>query len=168
MTEPALRLVRADAAALDAALAGPAEVQRVLGRTVADGWCGFPRALEATRDAAVADPAGVVWGARLYVLEDPATLVGWGGFKSAPRDGTVEIGYEIAPGLRDRGLATAGVRMLLDEAWACADVTSVIALTLPEPGPSVRVLEKTGFTRDGEALDEDVGATWRHRLQRPS
>ena len=34
------------------------------------------------------------------------SLIGLGGFKGAPDHGQVEIGYEIAPGYRLRGLAT--------------------------------------------------------------
>lgn len=30
-------------------------------------------------------------------LDEPRTLVGWGGFKGAPRDGVVELGYAVAP-----------------------------------------------------------------------
>ena len=127
----------------------------------------FPAALERVRDALAGDPHSARWGPRLFVVDEPRMLVGWGGFKGPPGDdGAVEIGYAVAPGWEGRGVATAAVRQLLREAWAAPDVGRVLAHTLPGPGASVRVLEKTGFARDGENLDGDVGVVWRFRLDR--
>lgn len=92
--------------------------------------------------------------------------MGWGGFKGPPRDGDVELGYEVAAAWRGRGIATAAVRELLREAFAASEVQAVLAHTLAEPGPSVRVLEKTGFLREGEVADDHVGRAWRLRLGR--
>lgn len=108
------------------------------------------------------------WGTRLFVVDDAApVLVGCGGFKGAPRDGAVELGYAVAPPWRERGVASTAVRAMLAEAWADTEVQAVIAHTLAEPDASVRVLEKAGFARDGEIEDPDVGAAWRRRLARP-
>jgi RimJ/RimL family protein N-acetyltransferase len=153
---------------LDAALGEGSELRQALECDVAEGWNGFPEALRRTRDALVADPESAHWGARLFVLEQPRTLVGWGGFKGPPRDGTVELGYEIAPGWRGRGLATAAARELLSTAFAAADVRAVIAHTLAEPSPSGRVLEKAGFAYEREVADDQVGTAWRYRLERGS
>ncbi len=66
------------------------------------------------------------------------------------------------PAWQGRGLATAAVRELLREAFAAPDVERVTARTLAEPGPSVRVLEKSGFaTSDGDVADREVGTAWR-------
>ena len=73
---------------------------------------------------------------------------------------------EIAPGWRGRGLATAAVRELLREAFGVPEVRTVIAHTEAGPGPSVRVLEKAGFVREGEVPDDEVGTAWRYRLER--
>jgi RimJ/RimL family protein N-acetyltransferase len=94
--------------------------------------------------------------------------VGWGGFKGPPAGGVVELGYEIVPAHRRRGLATAAVREMLRAAFAAPEVKAVIAHTLAEPGPSCRVLEKTGFARDCEVADDQVGTAWRWRLERPA
>jgi RimJ/RimL family protein N-acetyltransferase len=133
---------------------------------VAEGWEVFPQALRRIRDAVEADPDSTRWGTRLFVLDTPSTLVGWGGFKGAPRDGVIELGYAIAPSWEGRGLATAAVRELLREAFDAAEVQTVLAHTLARPGPSVRVLQKTGFVYDGEVADDDAGTTWRFRLDR--
>ena len=103
-----------------------------------------------------------------YVLEgDPQALVGWGGFKGAPADGLVEVGYEIAESRRGQGLATAATEAMVAEAFRDENITAVIAHTLPERNASVRVLEKAGFAHDGEA-EEGGTPVWRHRRDRPT
>jgi RimJ/RimL family protein N-acetyltransferase len=160
-----VRLVRADLALLDAALAGDDALAEALGHDVVAGWVTFTAALPPTRAALAANPGGSAWGARLFVAGDPPELVGWGGFKGPPRQGVVEVGYEIAEPRRGRGLATAATRAMLAEAFADERVTTVIAHTLPERNASNRVLEKAGFRLDGEA-QEDGEVVWRFSLTR--
>jgi ribosomal-protein-alanine N-acetyltransferase len=162
-----IRLIRAELHLLDAALAGDDALARALGHRVVPGWATFASALEPTRDALAADPGGSAWRARFFVAGDPPELVGWGGFKGPPRDGVVELGYEIAEARRERGLATAATRAMLGEAFADRRVTTVIAHTLPERNASTRVLEKAGFRCDGE--DRENGElVWRFSLARPA
>ena len=167
MSNRRIRVVTPDLELLDAALRGRAALQSALGCEVAEGWDVFPEALRSTREAVAADPDRTRWGTRLFLLDRPRTLVGWGGFKGPPIDGLVELGYAIAPRWEGRGLATAAVHELMREAFVAPEVQTVIAHTLPEPNASVRVLEKTGFRRDGEMPDDDVGTAWRFRLDRP-
>ena len=161
-----VHLVRPDQAALEAALRGSAELEQALGCAVADGWAVFAGALEHARDLLAADPASVRWGPRLFVVDEPRTLVGWGGFKGPPRAGVVELGYAVAPAWEGRGVATAATLELLREAFEAPEVQAVIAHTLAAPGASVRVLEKTWFVRAGEHRDGRVGDVWRFRLGR--
>ena len=127
----------------------------------------FPAPFRRMRDACAADPGTVRWGPRLFVVEMPRTVVGWGGFKGPPDDaGAVEIGYSVAPSWEGRGVATAAVGKLLCEAWAAPDVERVLAHTLAAHNASARVLEKAGFARDGENLDGDAGLGWRFRIDR--
>ena len=160
-----IRLVPATLTLLDAALAGTDALALALGHDVVPGWASFPDALRATRDAAVASTAPPSWGARFFVVEEPPQLIGWGGFKGPPRDGTVEIGYEIAPGWRGRGAATAPARAMVAEAFADEHVTAVIAHTLPEPNASNHVPEKVGFRYDGPHHDQGE-RVWRYRVTR--
>lgn len=129
------------------------------------GWVSFTEALPATRDAVAADPGRVEWGSRFFVAGDSPELVGWGGFKGPPEGGVVELGYEIAEARQGRGLATAATRAMLEEAFGDDRVAAVIAHTLPERNASNRVLEKAGFSFDGEAK-EDGETVWRFRLAR--
>ena len=160
-----IRLVRADAFLLDAALQGDEVLKRALGVEVVPGWVSFTEALPPTRDAVAADPGRAEWGSRFFVAGDPPELVGWGGFKGPPEDGVVELGYEIAVARQGRGLATAATCAMREEAFADNRVTAVIAHTLPERNASNRVLEKAGFSFDGEA-EEDGERVWRFRLAR--
>lgn len=160
-----VRLVRAELALMDAALAGDDVLARALGHEVVAGWATFTDALRPTRDAVAAEPHGAVWGPRLFVVGDPPELVGWGGFKGPPNDGVVELGYEIAESRRGCGLATAATRAMLAEAFADERVTSVIAHTLGERNASNHILEKVGFRYDGQARQNDE-VVWRFALAR--
>jgi RimJ/RimL family protein N-acetyltransferase len=160
-----IRLVRADVRLLDAAIAGDDPLAAALGHAVVPGWATFPEALRRTRHALAADDTP--WGPRLFVAGEPPELVGWGGFKGPPRDGVVELGYEIAESRRKRGLATAAARAMVAEAFADDGVTTLIAHTLPEPNASTRVLERVGFRFDAEARERDT-PVWRFALSRPT
>lgn len=159
-------LVRAELHLMDAALAGDEVLAQALGHEVVPGWATFTEALGPTRDAVAADPSGSAWGTRFFVAGDPPELVGWGGFKGPPRDGVVELGYEIAESRWGRGLATAATRAMLAEAFEHEEVALVIAHTLPEWNASNRVLEKAGFVYDGEAR-EGGEVVWRFSHPRP-
>jgi [ribosomal protein S5]-alanine N-acetyltransferase len=161
-----IRLVRADLELLDAALAGDDSLARALGHDVVAGWVTFTEALEPTREALALDSCGAGWGARFFVTDDPRHLVGWGGFKGAPRDGVVEIGYEIAKARQGQGLATAAIRAMVAQAFADERVLAVIAHTLAHRNASNRVLEKVGFEYDGDA-EEGGEKVWRYSLSRP-
>jgi RimJ/RimL family protein N-acetyltransferase len=161
-----LVLIRADVGLMDAAIEGDDALAQVLGHAVVPGWVTFTESLPHVRDALAANPDGARWGTRFFVEGDPPELVGWGGFKGPPAEGVVELGYEVAESRRGQGLATAATLAMLDEAFADDTVTAVIAHTLPEHNASTRVLEKAGFSHDGDA--EDGGTpVWRHRRDRP-
>jgi [ribosomal protein S5]-alanine N-acetyltransferase len=161
-----VQLVRGELGLMDAALAGDEALAEALGHGVVAGWATFTEALRPTRDAVAGRPEGAAWGPRFFVTGDPPRLVGWGGFKGPPQDGVVELGYEIAESHRGRGIATEATRAMLAEAFADEAVTTVIAHTLPERNASTRVLEKAGFSFDGEALEDD-DVVWRFALPRP-
>ena len=163
MTGAPVRLVRATPDLLDAAIAGDDSLATALGREPVPGWATFKEALGMTRDALAADPRSADWGTRFFVTDDPPELVGWGGFKGPPRDGVVELGYEIAAERQNRGLATAATRAMVAEAFADERVTTIIAHTLAETNASNRVLEKAGFRFEGET-EEDGERVWRWEL----
>lgn len=147
---------------LDALALGDEVFTSRFGIAVVEGWVGFPEALPHAVAAArrrSADP----WGSHLFFDETDAALVGFGGFKGAPRDGEVEVGYAVAPARRGRGIATAVVGVLVARARA-ADVRTVSAHTLATENPSTAVLRKSGFVRTGAVDDPGLGAIWRWEL----
>ena len=162
-----IRLVRANVDLLDAAIAGDYALASAIGHDVVAGWATFRNALQPTRDALAAAPSETPWGPRLFVNGEPPELVGWGGFKGTPRDGVVELGYEIAESRRERGLATAAVRAMVAEAFADDRVRAVIAHTLAQRNASNRVLENVGFQFDAEVREADA-TVWRFLLTRPA
>jgi ribosomal-protein-alanine N-acetyltransferase len=168
-TPPRLHLLVADLPLLDAAVRGDDELASVLGGCrVARDWQAFPDAVRRLRDDVAANAQPPRWGSRLFVHDAPRVLVGWGGFKGPPRDGSVEIGYAVAPDWQGRGLATCAVLEMLREAYAAPEVEAVIAHTLPERNASVRVLEKAGFRRDGGVQSDGERSVWRFRHMRTS
>jgi RimJ/RimL family protein N-acetyltransferase len=146
----------------EALLEGTDAFTRRSGYRVADGYLAFPEALPATVRA-LRDGADPAWSS--YLIVDPATstVVGLGGFAGPPTDGSVEIGYSVAPAHRGRGHATEAARRWIEIA-AARGVTLVRASTLAEENPSTAVLRRLGFRRTAELADPEVGAVWRWEL----
>jgi len=162
-----LLLERMTVEALDAAMADVAHLAASLNATVAPGWEGFPEALPVLRKAEAERRSPSVFGSYFFLIEEPRTLVGMGGFKGDPTDdGSVEIGYAIAPPYQNQGLATRAVEELKARAFADPRVRAIVAHTLPVRTPSSRVLEKTGFAMLAERQDPEVGAVWLWCLDR--
>lgn len=128
------------------------------GIVVEPGWIGFPEALPVLVDGARRE-GGSEWGWH-FVFDDDGALVGNAGWKGAPVDETVEIGYAVAPARQGRGVATAVVRELLGRAQT-AGIRRVIAHTLAEESASASVLQHCGFQRVSEIVDPDDGPVWR-------
>jgi ribosomal-protein-alanine N-acetyltransferase len=149
---------------LEALAAGDDEFTRRFGLRVAPGWLVFPEILAITIEVLRAGDNGK-WGMQLFFEDD--VLVGNGGWKGAPVDGVAELGYAVAPEYRNRGIATAVVRTLVQRADASAGVRLVVAHTLAEASPSTSVLTACGFTKVGELTDPDDGDLWRWELPRP-
>ena len=108
------------------------------------------------------------WAKWYFLLSRPGgrpILIGNGGFAGAPTDdGTVELGYSIMESYQRQGFAPEAVRGMIAWALAHAHVTRLIAHTLPDLRPSIRVLEKCGFRFAGAGSEE---GTIRYELLRP-
>lgn len=107
-------------------------------------------------------PYAVGWSRYVVTRKEPATLIGTlGGF---PRTATeAEVGYSILPLWQRQGLATEGLRALMDEIRRSDSIQTFTAQTYPHLVASVRVLEKCGFALAG-AGDEE--GTVRYRRAR--
>jgi RimJ/RimL family protein N-acetyltransferase len=149
---------------LRALIEGPGAFTERFGRPVEPGYLSFDGVLEHSLETVTSGAVPAEWYTYLFVAPGPdGALLGIGGFKGPPQDGTVEIGYEIAPALRGRGLATAASVALIDIARD-AGCTLVIAHTLAERNPSTSVLTKLGFEQTETVEDPDEGPVWRWEL----
>jgi RimJ/RimL family protein N-acetyltransferase len=91
------------------------------------------------------------------VRRSDGLAVGDAGFHGPPgEDGEVEIGYALVPAARGTGLAAEATALLIEWARAQPGVRRVAARVEPTNGPSRRLLERLGFTRDGVRGGLDV------------
>lgn len=111
-------------------------------------------------------PSDAGWNLWFCILREPRQLVGNAGFKGSPKDGLVEIGYSMLEAHQGNGYCTEAVHALLDWAFQNPAVQTVVALTLPELTPSIRVMEKCGFNFVGAGPIEDGMQTIRYELAR--
>lgn len=146
----------------EALAAGDAVFTERFGVPVEADWSGFPEALPILLEAARSETPPE-WGPHLFFDQDGA-LVGNGGWKGRPRDGTAEIGYAVAPARQRRGIATAAVRELVERGRS-AGLQTVVAHTLAEENASTKVLTRCGFERVAELIDPDEGPVWRWELR---
>jgi RimJ/RimL family protein N-acetyltransferase len=103
------------------------------------------------RDQLASDASLVGWLAWYWILDTPegAQIVGGGGFKGAPTDGKVEIGYETRAGYQRTGIATEAVSAQVAWALKHPDVSLIIAETREDNLASLGVLNKVGFVHGG-------------------
>jgi RimJ/RimL family protein N-acetyltransferase len=102
-----------------------------------------------------AGPDDAGWSLWFCIRREPRDLVGNAGFKDAPRDGAVEIGYSMLEAHQGNGYCTEAVQALIVWAFTPPEVKMVIAHTLPGLMPSIRVMEKCGFVFAGDGPIED-------------
>jgi ribosomal-protein-alanine N-acetyltransferase len=165
---PQVRLVPATVPLLQALDQDRARFGELIGSPVPDGWPEFPEAitftLEHLRSASEADRT---WSLHFFLEDATGRLLGSGGFAAPPVGRTVEIGYEVAPAFRGRGLGAVAARALVRLAVATGEVDQVVAHTLPGPNPSTGVLVALGFERVADQEDPGVGVVWEWRWSRP-
>jgi [ribosomal protein S5]-alanine N-acetyltransferase len=160
-----LRLVACAVDLVQVALADRAELEHMIRARVPDDW---PQPdlrdfLPAYAKIVGPEDAAAGWGIWLPVLETERVVIGDIGFKGAPRDGMVEIGYSVLPAFRRHGYAGEAARALV--AWALAQpgVDRVTAECLDANVASIGVLEKIGMQRIGRT---EEGLLWEVRRDR--
>lgn len=161
LVTPRLILTPVTLELIEAEIADRRRLGRLLGADIPSGWppplndAGTQRW---TRDNLVANPDNRGWGTWYFLLRRDGRspmLIGNGGFKGkfvAP--GTCEVGYSVMEEHHRNGYGTEATAALVDWAFTHPEIDRVVAHTLPELTPSIRVLEKNGFVRVAEALEE--------------
>jgi [ribosomal protein S5]-alanine N-acetyltransferase len=148
---------------LQAMIKAPARFTEQHAITLAEGIPQQAFVLQRALAQMQAQPADADWhAARLYVLHqrNARFAVGMGGYKAAPSQAAVEIGYGVSPSWRGKGVATQGCALLCEHAFA-AGIKEVFATTLPKNIASWRALQSNGFARSGEVQDPEDGLLWR-------
>lgn len=162
-----LQLLPCELSHFEALLRGKRELEQILQVRIPDGWPHFPQAMPMGHKYLKRDPSLLGWWTYLFIHPKEGALVGSGGFKGKADDaGMVEIGYEIAPEYRRRGLATEAARGLVDYAFSHQHVQMVDAHTLGERNASVKALERIGMKYMGALADPELGEIWHWRLSR--
>ena len=116
----------------------------------------MPPAFVASRSlelAAAGHP--VPWSTTFLIVNDEDDqVVGGCGFKTAPSNGRVEVGYGVSSTVRGRGAATAALKLLVHSAFQ-AGATEVLAEVAPTNHASTRVVQKVGFAQVGTRIDDE-------------
>ncbi|MDT7569975.1 MAG: [ribosomal protein S5]-alanine N-acetyltransferase [Actinomycetota bacterium] len=107
-----------------------------------------------------ADPTEEPWLYRAALLRETGRVVGRVGFHAPPdAAGAVEIGYSVAPTHRRQGLATEMAVGLIR--WGAEQgARTCIASVRPDNTPSLAIIDRLGFVRTGEQMDEIDGLEW--------
>jgi RimJ/RimL family protein N-acetyltransferase len=124
------------------------------GYKVADGALPPPHVAKRALDN-VARGCSPMWAVPFNIVSVlDALVVGGCGFKGAPVEGVVEIGYGIAPTCMRRGFAKRGVGLMLEMARA-SNIREVIAHISAENEPSAALARSIGFIAEGPVVDSD-------------
>ena len=99
---------------------------------------------------ATAPPDTGGWGLWLFVYKPERLVVGAASFNGPPTaDGAVELGYQVVPAHRRRGLAVEGCAALIEWAFHDSRTLRIVADCTANNAGSVRTLEKLGFALAG-------------------
>ena len=124
------------------------EIRALMGKTENED---LRQAYDEMLSGCEANPEQRIWYAPWKIsLKKEDTYIGDIGFKGLQENHAVEIGYGILKEYEGQGFATEAVKALTEWAFANEEVYFVEAETAPENMASQKVLEKNGFSADGE------------------
>lgn len=107
---------------------------------------------------------------RLWVFrkEDPGVIIGTISFQEIRRTiyQSCLLGYKFDPAFWRQGYATEGIQCALSVVFHEMGLHRVEALVLPENTPSIRLLDRLGFTNEGVAYScIYLHGAWRDHLR---
>jgi ribosomal-protein-alanine N-acetyltransferase len=163
---PRLLLICCNKEILEALFRGDDALAAFLGINTPAKWTEFGEpAFKFTYDKILRGEGSIEWWSYLPLLQKTKTLLGSCGFKGDPKEGMVEIGYEVAEGYRGLGLATEMAKALIQKAFESPGVNCVQAHTLAEENESGTVLKKCGMIKMEEREDPEDGKVWRWEIR---
>ncbi|RYG55677.1 N-acetyltransferase [bacterium] len=128
----------------------PQNLRFVLGSAIAP-----PEVLEMLR--ALAAEIDAQFSPSAWMIVEEGEIVGLCSIVRMPQNGEIHVGYGVAPTREGRGYTTRALRQLLEWARGDSRVTVVSAETGVTNIASQRVLERNGFNRTGERIDDEDG-----------
>ncbi len=163
---PSLILLPGTEELLTCAIAGDDRLSAQLGFQVAGNWTEFGIGpLEYALHRITEHPKEKGWWTYFPVHKADRLLIGSCGYKGpVTEEGIVEIGYEITPGYRNKGLAIEIANGLIKHAFSFPEVELVQAHTLAEENASVHILKKCDFVKTAEINDPEDGLIWKWQL----
>ena len=96
----------------------------------------------------------IIW-ALPYFIQTNTQIIGACGFKDAPKNSRIEIGYNVAPDAQGLGVATSAVKQLSQIAFGSALIDTVFALIASDNKASLNVVQKNGFSFKEFIVDSD-------------
>ena len=162
-----LSLICCNKEILEALFKGDNTLAALLQINIPVKWTEFGEpAFKYTYDNILNGSGKIQWWSYLPVLKNTKTLLGSCGYKGDPKNGMVEIGYEIAEAYRSLGLATEMAKALIKKAFKSDEVKYVQAHTLAVENESGSVLLKCGMKRMEELEDMEDGKLWRWEISK--
>jgi ribosomal-protein-alanine N-acetyltransferase len=128
--------------------------ERLLDARLPDGWPDdeLEPLLELYAQWLADDLRTLGYGPWVAIAKDERAVAGSAGFVGRPKaDGSVEIGFGIHPDFRNRGYASEAAATLVRWVLEQPGVAKVVSRCDPANAASVRVHEKIGMTRLGDA-----------------
>jgi ribosomal-protein-alanine N-acetyltransferase len=162
-----LKLLPCDTEILRAAIEGNEILAKKINVSILEDWSEFGIGVfQYSLDKIIENNDEIGWWTYFPIHKKDNKLIGSGGYKGKPTpEGTVELGYEIAPNYRNQGLATEMTKALIENALKDKRVKNIIAHTLGHENPSTTVLQKCGFVKVNELIDPDEGLVWKWELK---
>ncbi|WP_435196644.1 GNAT family N-acetyltransferase [Natronomonas sp. EA1] len=123
------------------------EVRRLLRNEV-------PKSLAEYEHEHEENPGGEDGGVWLLICVDDEPVGDIGIFRVDQHDGTASIGCSIAPEYHGKGYATDAARQVVTHAFDALRLHRLSSYVYAENAPSMRVMEKLGFTEEGVLVGE--------------
>jgi ribosomal-protein-alanine N-acetyltransferase len=94
-------------------------------------------------------------------------IVGMGGYKGKPKNGSIEIAYGTFTEFEGKGIGTEICRLLVLLSKQTDSTLQITARTFIKDNSSARILTKNGFVSIGTVYDEEDGDVWEWEFKGP-
>lgn len=161
-----LTLICCDKQIMETLFEGDEQIAKLLQIHISGKWSEFGEAPLRWIYNKILEGVAPEWLMYLPILKQENGLVGNCGYKGVPKDGMVEIGYEVIEKYRCQGLATEIATALIKHAFTYGQIHLIQAHTLAKENESGSVLKKCGMRKMEETDDPEDGKIWRWEIRK--